>query len=111
DEVEERHPEVFGRGVVDVRHQPLGVFLLDDPVQPLEVTLDLAAAKPARHQRGDLVTERITQERRVTRAGADPVADQRLDARRAGRTSSARRGGDTLTARGPSGLSWVDPPG
>src|SRR5439155_21700419 len=50
DEIEEREPEVFGRGVVDVRHQPLGVFLLDDPVEPLEVTLDLAAAKPARHQ-------------------------------------------------------------
>src|SRR5207253_7655326 len=57
-----------------------------DPVQSLEVALDLAAAEPPRHQRGDLVTERVAQEGGVARARADLVADQRLDVGSAGRT-------------------------
>jgi hypothetical protein len=74
-QVEERKLEVLGRGVVDVRDEPVRIHVLRGPVQALDEALDAPPPVPADDRGGDLVAYCIAENRRVARAHLDEAAD------------------------------------
>jgi hypothetical protein len=68
--IEKGQVEVFRRRIIDVGDDRLGVLLFGDRVEPIQVASNAAAAEPARLRGHDLVSQRETQQRRVT--SADP---------------------------------------
>jgi hypothetical protein len=81
-EVDERELEVLRRREVDVGDQPAGVLVLRRAVQALEEPLRAPAPVPAGDRSGDLVADRVRQDRRVAGDAADLLADALLDGAR-----------------------------
>ena len=69
-QVDERQLQVFGRGVIDVRHEAGGVLVLCGPVQPLDPTLYTASSVPANDRGRDLIANRVAKDGRMTGARA-----------------------------------------
>ena len=79
DEVQEIELQVLGGRIVDVGDEAVGRFVFGGAIQPLQEALDAAAAEPARDGRGNLVADRITQDRGMVRAGAHAGAHERVE--------------------------------
>ena len=79
EEVEARQPQVLGRGEVDVGDQRAGVLLPGGAAQAREKALDPRAPLPAHDRRRDLVSDRVAEHGRVTRARPDRRAYRLLD--------------------------------
>ena len=79
DEIEERELEVFGRGIVDVRDEGVGIFLRRHAVELFQELLDSPAPVPAHDRSRDLVADRIGEHGRVagafTNAAAHAIGD------------------------------------
>ena len=78
-EIKERQPEIFRRRIVHVRHEGVRILILRDPVQALDELLDAAPPVPSDDGRGDFVADAVAEDRRVSRARADPPPDPVLD--------------------------------
>ena len=75
DEVDEGQLEVLGAGVVDVGDERLGVLLLGRVVEPAQEPLDPPPAVPAHDRGGDLVADRVAEDRGMARRS------ERIDSR------------------------------
>ena len=81
DDVHERQLEVLRAGVVDVGDERPRVLVLAVAVELLQEALDPVPAVPADDRGGNLVADRVAEDRRVAGAGPDALTDPLADRR------------------------------
>ena len=77
--IQKRQLQIFRRGIIDIRHQALGILRLCPSIEPLQKPFQLAPSVPP-HDRGrDLVADCVTEQRRVARQRPHLPAHHLLD--------------------------------
>ena len=78
-QVEKRQVQIFGRGIVHIRHEPVRVLFFRGMIESFQVTLDRAAAVPSHDGCRDFVPDGVAENRRMPRTGAHAGPQPLLD--------------------------------